>query len=81
MTITESSTIMPNTTMSAASVTVFSSMPEMNISPRVTAMQTGTLEPDTKAVRSGKSSNITAITTKMENSRSRKNDITDLLTT
>ena len=44
-------------------------------------MQTGTLEPDTKAVRSGKSSNITEITTRMEKTRSRRNDITDLLTT
>ena len=45
------------------------------------AVQTGTLEPETKAVRSGKSSSITAMTTRIEKSRSRRNDITDLLTT
>ena len=72
---------MPSTTMRAAKVTVFSSMPKMYISPKVTAVQTGTLEPDTRAVRSGKSSSITAMTTKMEKRRSRRNDITDLLTT
>ena len=72
---------MPSTTMSAARVTVFSSIPKMYISPMVTAVQTGTLEPDTRAVRSGKRSSITAMTTSMEKSRSRRNDITDLLTT
>ena len=77
----ELSTIMPRTTISAASVTVLSSMPNKYISPSVMAVQIGTPEPATSAVRNGKSRSITAITTSIDSTRSRRKEITDLLTT
>ena len=78
MTITESSTIIPNTTISAANVTVLSSIPVRNINPKHTAMQTGTPVELTNAVLRGNSTNITKITTIIENTKSRKNDITEI---
>ena len=81
MTITESSTIMPSTKISAARVTVFSSMPVIYISPMQIAMHTGTPVQATRAVRNGKSRSITAMTTRIEISISRRNERTESSTT
>ena len=72
---------MPNTKISAASVTVFNSMPVRYISPIQIAVHTGTPVDATKAVRSGKSTNMTAITTRMEITISRRNEMTESFTT
>ena len=81
MTMTLSSTIIPKTKISAARVTVFSSMPVRYIRPIQMAVQTGTPVDATRAVRSGKSSSMTAITTRMEMTMSRKKERTESLTT
>ena len=67
--------------MSAPSVTVFNSIPVMYIKPMQMAQHTGTLVEATKAVRSGKRSSITKITTMIEIRISRRNDITESSTT
>ena len=81
ITTTESSTIIPSTAISAARVTVFSSNPRKYMMPSVAAMQIGTDVELTSAVRSGKSSNMTTITTRMASIRSRRNDRTERSTT
>ena len=81
MTITESSTIMPSTKMSAASVTVFSSIPVKYISPSAIAIHTGTPVLATRAVRRGKSMSMTRITTTIEMSMSRRKEETEASTT
>ncbi|OQA49407.1 MAG: hypothetical protein BWY47_00747 [Bacteroidetes bacterium ADurb.Bin302] len=81
MLIIESSTTIPSTTISAASVTVLSSILNRYINPIETAVQMGKPELATRAVRSGNSINITTITTIIDMIRSRKNELTDLSTT
>ena len=72
---------MPSTTMRAARVTVFNSMPKRYISPMLMAVQMGRPELATRAVRKGKRSSITTMTTIMEMSRSRRKDLTERSTT
>ena len=72
---------MPRTTIRAASVTVFNSMPKRYISPMLTAVQTGSPELAMSALRMGKSSSMTAMTTIMEMAKSRRNELTDFCTT
>ena len=79
--MTESSTIMPSTTISAASDTVFSGMSVRNIIASAIAVHTGTAELAISADFNGKSSSITAMTTSMEITRSRRKDHTELPTT
>ena len=81
MTTTESSTIMPSTTMRAAKVTVFNSMPNRYMMAHAAAMQTGTEVEETKAVRKGKRKSITRMTMMMASMRSFRKECTDLLTT
>ena len=62
-------------------MTVFNSMPKRYINPMLIAVQTGNPELAMSAVRIGKSSSITAITTIIEMTKSRKNALTDFSTT
>ena len=77
----ESSTIIPRTTISAASDTVFRSMPVMNITANANAVHTGTPELAINADLIGKSISITRMTTSIDITRSRKNEITEFPTT
>ena len=77
----ESSTIIPSTTIKAASVTVFNSIPNKYIKPILMAVQMGKPELAMRAVRMGNSNSMTAMTTIMEMSRSRRNELTDFWTT
>ena len=77
----ESSTIMPSTTIRAASVTVLRSMPVRYMTARATAVHTGTPELAMSAERIGKSISITKMTTSIEMTRSRRNENTDVPTT
>ena len=72
---------MPSTTMRAAKVTVFNSMPQRYIIPMLNAVQMGSPELATRAVRMGKSNSMTTMTTIMEMSRSRRKLLTDFCTT
>ena len=63
MIITESSTINPNTTIKAANVTVFNSMPNRYIKPRVIAVHTGTLVLATNGITSVQRGRIAATDT------------------
>ena len=81
MVMMESSTIIPRTTMSAASETVLRSIPAMNITARATAVHTGTPELAIRADFIGKSISITRMTTSMEITRSLRNERTDTPTT
>ena len=60
----ELSTIIPSVTISAANVTVFSSMPKAKKSPKEMKMEIGMVLAATNATRMG-SSNITTPTTAM----------------
>ena len=81
ITMTESSTTIPNTTISAARVTVFNSIPKRYMIPIVMAMQTGKPVELTRAVRNGKRTSMTAMTMSTETTRSLRNDRTLLSTT
>ena len=67
--------------MRAAKVTVFSSMPQRYINPMLMAVQTGRPELAMSAVRKGKSSSMTTMTTIIEMSKSRRKLLTDFCTT
>ncbi len=67
--------------MRAASDTVFRQIPKVYIRATAIAVQTGTPELAMSAERIGKSSSITAITTSIEMTRSRRNDHTEVPTT
>ena len=81
MVMMESSTIMPSTTISAASVTMLTCMPVIYMTASAAAVQTGTPELAISAERIGKRSSITSTTTSMAISRSRMKFITDWWTT
>ena len=81
MVMMESSTIIPSTTIRAASVTVFRFMPVRNIIPMATAVHTGTPELAIRADLTGNSRSITKITTSIEMTRSLRNDHTEVPTT
>ena len=81
MLIMESSTIIPNTTIMAAKVTVFNSILNKYINATQHAVQIGRPVLATRAVLIGKSIIITNITTAMEMNKSRRNEVTDLDTT
>ena len=72
---------MPRTTISAAKVTVFNSMPNRYMMAQAAAIQTGTEVDETKAVRKGKRKSITMMTMMMASMRSFRKERTDLLTT
>ncbi len=77
----ELSTVIPSTTTSAAKVTVLRGMPNMYISPMLIKVLSGITMAATRAVRIGKSTIITRITTSMAMNRSRRNETTDSPTT
>ena len=79
--IMESSTIIPSTTISAASDTVFSSILVRYITARAMAVHTGTPELAIAAERKGKSISITPMTTSMDIRRSLRNENTERPTT
>ncbi|MPM20071.1 hypothetical protein SDC9_66498 [bioreactor metagenome] len=81
ITTMELSTIIPRTTIRAASVTVFISIPSAYINAHVAAMEIGIPEAATRADFTGKSMSMTTITTRMENTRSCMNDCTESSTT
>ena len=77
----ESSTIIPKTAISAARVTVLSSIPATYITAIVAAVQIGTPELAIRAERIGKRRSITIMTTIIEIKRSLRKSHTDCLTT
>ena len=81
MTTMELSTIIPNTTMSAANVTMFSSIPAIYIMATETNVLSGMVTAATMADRKGNSTIITRMMTAIEMSRSRRNELTLMATT
>ena len=81
MTTIELSTIMPSTTISAASVTVLSGMPQAYISPTEMKVERGMVMAATTAERHGKRNIITTMMMAMATNRSRRNDETESPTT
>ena len=81
MTTMELSTIIPNTTMSAASVTMLSSMPIIYMIATETKVLRGMVMAATMADRRGKSTIITRMMMTIEMSRSRRNDVMLSVTT
>ena len=77
----ESSTIMPSTTIRAARVTVFTSMPTKNIIARAMAVHTGTPELAMRADLMGNIITITSMTTSIDISRSLTKENTEVATT
>ena len=68
---------MPSTTTSAASVTVFSGMPQRYIMPTDMKVDIGIVSAATMADRSGKRSIITTMMMAMATNRSRRNECTE----
>ena len=81
MTTMALSTIMPNTTMSAASVTMFNSMPIIYIMATETNVLSGMVIEATMAERSGKSTIMTRMMMTIEMMRSRRKLLTLSATT
>ena len=81
MTTMALSTTIPNTTMSAARVTVFSSIPAMHMIPTEMNVESGMVMAATMAERKGKSTIITNIMMTIEMMRSRRKSLTLELTT
>ena len=77
----ELSTIIPNTTINAASVTVFSGMPVTYITPIEIKILIGMDVAATTAERKGNRIIITRITMMIETKRSRMKEVTDSFTT
>ena len=75
------STTMPSTTMSAASVTMFSSMPSIHMMPTEMNVLRGTVMAATMAERRGKSIIITSTMMTIEMMRSRRKSLTLSATT
>ena len=81
MTTIELSTIIPNTTISAASVTMFSSIPIIYITATLTKVLSGIVMAATIAERMGNSTIITKIIISIDISRSRRKSLTLVATT
>ena len=77
----ELSTIMPNTTIKAASVTVFSGMPQAYMTPIEIKTLIGMEVAATNAERNGNNTIITKITTTMDTNKSRTKELTESPTT
>ena len=75
------STTIPNTTMSAAKVTIFSSMPAIYIMDTETKVVNGMVMAATMAERKGNNTIITRMMINMEMSRSRRKSLTLIATT
>ncbi|MPL81209.1 hypothetical protein SDC9_27123 [bioreactor metagenome] len=77
----ELSTIIPNTTINPANVTVLSSIPEANRMPSEIKIVMGMVEDATKATRNGSKATTTRITVRMAISNSLRKVDTDNSTT
>ena len=75
------STIIPKTTMSAASVTMFSSMPTIYMMETLTKVLSGMVMDATMAERMGNSTIMTRMMMTIEMMRSRRNELTLSATT
>ena len=75
------STTIPNTTISAASVTMFSSMPAINMTDTLMNVLSGMVMAATMAERNGKRTIITRMIMAIEMSKSRRKSLTLVPTT